>query len=288
MRRRRGVGAERNSRVAETDPGESESVPKDDPFDPNTPVPTTRIGAKVHRPAGPWTSTDHALLRHLHAVGFTACPQVVGDGFDDEGREVLTWVDGDLVHPRPWDRPEEALWTVGRLMRDLHTATASFIPPAGAIWMPWTLHEEGPGTIISHCNIAPWNIVNRGGSPVAFIGWEYAGRTKVLDEIAATGWYCAQLHDDDVAARVGLPSASVRAGWLRAFLEGYGLPRADRVGLVTRMIEFAVRDTAGFARDRDVTPESTDPEPMWLLSWQIRAAGWMLEHREMLENAMQR
>jgi hypothetical protein len=53
------------------------------------------------------------------------------------------------------------------------------------------------------------------------------------------------------------------------------------------MIEFAVRDTAGFARRRGITPESADPELLWLLSWQIRAAGWMLTHRALLESTIQ-
>ena len=211
---------------------------------------------------------------------------MVGSGFDDRGREVLTWVEGELVHPQPWDDPEPALWEVGRLMRDLHAATASFVPPPGATWMPWTLHQDRPGAIISHCNIAPWNIVARDGRPVALIGWEYAGPTDRLDEIAATGWYNAQLHDDDVADRVGLPDPVTQAGWLKAFLDGYELSRADRRGLITRMVEFAVHDTAGLARDRAITPESTDPEPLWLLSWQIRAAGWMLTHRSMLEQVI--
>lgn len=52
------------------------------------------------------------------------------------------------------------------------------------------------------------------------------------------------------------------------------------------MIEFAIRDTAG-ARDRQITPESTDPEPLWLLSWQIRAADWMLRHRTLLQTTIE-
>lgn len=53
------------------------------------------------------------------------------------------------------------------------------------------------------------------------------------------------------------------------------------------MIEFAVRDTAAFARRRKITPDSADPEPLWLLAWQIRAADWMLTHRPMLERTIQ-
>jgi hypothetical protein len=51
------------------------------------------IDGQVHRSTGAWTSSVHALLRHLHSVGFDGAPSVVG--FDQEGREVLTWVEGD-------------------------------------------------------------------------------------------------------------------------------------------------------------------------------------------------
>ena len=81
----------------------------------------------------------------------------------------------------------------------------------------------------------------REARPVAFIEWQYAGPVCRLDEIAATGWYCCHLVDDDVAEMLGLPEAGRRALWLRAFLDGYRLPRRERQGLVTRMIEFAVR-----------------------------------------------
>ena len=33
--------------------------------------------------------------------------------------------------------------------------------------------------------------------------------------------------------------------------------------------------------------DSTDPEPLWLLSWQVRAADWMPTHRALLENTIQ-
>jgi hypothetical protein len=266
---------------------ESGSGWPDDPFDTSYPTPVTRQGEVVQRPVGPWTPTVQALLRHLHAAGFGGCPQVVGDGFDDQGNEVLTWIDGEVIHGRPWDEPEAVLWETGQMLRALHRTAASFVPPSDARWMGWTLHRDGPGTIVSHCNVAPWHIVIRDGRPAGFIGWEYAGPADPLEEIAATGWYCAQLHDDDVAEREGLPGAQARARWLKAFLDGCQVSRRDRSGLITRMIEFAVRDTAAFARRRGITPESTDPEPLWLLSWQIRGADWMLTHRDLLESIIQ-
>lgn len=258
-----------------------------DPFDPSYPTPVRRQDEIVRRPAGPWTPAVHALLRHLHAAGFGGCPRVVGDGFDDQGNEVLTWIDGEVFPHRPWAEPEAVLWETGQMVRALHRAAVSFVPPPGARWMTWTLHCDSPGSIISHRNVAPWHIVIRDGHAAGLIGWEYAGPVDPLEEIAVTGWYCAQLHDDDIAGRAGLPGAPARARWLKAFIDGCEVPRRDRSGLITRMIEYAIRDTAGFARSRGITPDSTDPEPLWLLSWQIRAADWMLTHRALLESTIQ-
>ncbi|MFG1965165.1 hypothetical protein [Nonomuraea sp. NPDC049028] len=52
------------------------------------------------------------------------------------------------------------------------------------------------------------------------------------------------------------------------------------------MIEFAIRDCAFVAVKSRITPESTDPDPLWALAWQARAAAWMLRHRPLLENAL--
>jgi hypothetical protein len=51
-----------------------------------------RVGGTVRRPAGPWTRTVHAYLRHLERQGFSGAPRVLG--FDEQGREVLSFLDG--------------------------------------------------------------------------------------------------------------------------------------------------------------------------------------------------
>ena len=58
-------------------------------------------------------------------------PQVVGDGFDEHGQEILTWVEGEVVHPEPFPDAEDSLFEIGRLLRQLHHATATFVLPPG-------------------------------------------------------------------------------------------------------------------------------------------------------------
>jgi hypothetical protein len=81
-------------------------------------TPVLRHGDTVLRPAGPWTPAVHALLIHLENAGFTGSPRVIGDGYDGHGREVLTYIPGDIVDPHAWS--DEGIWHVGRLLRDLH------------------------------------------------------------------------------------------------------------------------------------------------------------------------
>lgn len=128
----------------------------------------------VLRPSGPWSATVHALLRHLEAVGFSAAPRVIGGGFADDGRETLSFAPGTSPQPHPWS--DDAVAEIGRLLRQLHWATAAFAPPAGARWQPWFgRHLPGSDRVISHCDLGPWNIIARGGLPVAFVDWEFAG-----------------------------------------------------------------------------------------------------------------
>ena len=54
-----------------------------------------RVGDTVRRSAGPWTPAVHALLAHLEGTGFTGAPRPLG--FDEQGREVLTFLEGESV-----------------------------------------------------------------------------------------------------------------------------------------------------------------------------------------------
>jgi Phosphotransferase enzyme family len=247
-----------------------------------------RQGNAVIRQAGPWTPAVHALLRHLEDVGFAAAPRVIGSGLDRAGREVLTFIDGEFTQPGPWSMDGAA--AVGRLLRDLHGATRSFRPPPDAVWFPWPGRDLGrPVKVIGHCDVAPWNIVARGGLPVALIDWETAGPVDPLVELAQLAWLNAKLHDDIVARREHLPPAADRARQLAAIVDAYGLTARQRSGFLTQIIEFAICDTAWEADAASVTPELTaHPIALWAMAWRARSAAWMIRHRRTLETALTR
>jgi hypothetical protein len=247
-----------------------------------------RRGDVVIRDAGPWTPAVHALLRHLEEAGFAAAPRLVGSGLDPDGRETLTFIDGEFTQPGPWGLDGAA--ALGSLLRDLHEATRSFRPPPDAVWFPWHGRDLGrPVKVIGHCDTAPWNIVARDGLPVALIDWETAGPVDPLVELAQLAWLNAKLHDDIVARREHLPPLSDRARQLAAIVDAYGLTARQRRGFLNQIIEFAICDTAWEADDAAITPDITaHPIAMWAMAWRARSAAWIIRHRRTLDAALTR
>lgn len=245
-----------------------------------------RRGNVVLREASPWTPAVHSLLRHLENVGFRGSPRLIGSGFDEDGREALGFIEGEFTHPGPWSL--DGAYAVGRFLRELHHATANFSVDPSLEWPPWFGRDIGVGSakIISHCDVAPWNIVARDELPVALIDWEYAGPVEPLVELAQAAWLNAKLHSDDVAEQEGLGTVTARAKRLRAILDGYELPRVKRGDFVDRIVQYVVCDTAEQADEVGVTRETTDHEPLWGMTWRARAGAWIVRNKKVLEQAL--
>jgi Phosphotransferase enzyme family len=247
------------------------------------------VDGAVLKQAGRWSAGVIALLRHLADIGFDGAPRVIGDGLASDGRLAVTFVPGASPHPNAW-WSEEAVGAVGALLRRLHDATVSFVPPEGVRWQScWLRDLDGADRVIGHCDTGPWNVVATQGRPTAFIDWEYAGPVDRWWELAAAVWLNAQLHDDDVAERNQLPDAATRARHVRAMFDGYGVPRRCRPALLDRLVEVPIHAARGEAIDGGVTPESTagvtdDGYPLlWAIAWRVRSAAWIARHRGLLE-----
>lgn len=250
-----------------------------------------RIGDVVHRSPSPWSQTVISLLAHLDEVGFPGSPRPVGSGFDADGNETLTHIPGKSPQPYPWG--DEAVSSIGAMLAELHQATSSFRPPADPKWKDWFGRRLGDNQrAIGHGDLGPWNIVANKGDPVGFIDWDTAGPIDPVWELAQTAWLNAQLHDDDVAERLGLGDAHSRARQLKLIVDGYGLARSDRDGFVDKMVEFAVHSARNDAIEHNITPATengiaADGFPfVWGITWRVRSASWMLRNRRLLETAL--
>jgi Phosphotransferase enzyme family len=169
-------------------------------------VPASRSDRGVHRPTGPWTPTVHAFLLHLETVGFNGAPRVVGT--DDAGREILTFIEGDVLaagsawqpgDPTPWPswaRTEECLVATAQLLRSFHDAAATFAPPEGAVWRRYNVPALGTGEAVCHGDIGPHNTVYRAGLPVGFIDWDTIRPNDPIVEFGAAAWKYVPLGND--------------------------------------------------------------------------------------------
>lgn len=203
-----------------------------------------RIGDTVRRPVRPFTATVQAYLSHLHGAGFTAAP--VPLGFDDQGREVLSFVPGDVPRePLPAAAAgDDVLAALARLIARLHGASQGWTPPPGAVWggipgsgRPEPPRVDVPPELVSHRDYCPGNVVFRDGLPAALIDFDLARpTTRVYDIANALFWWAPLLDPRDRAPAFAGADIPHRAA---VFADAYGMTarqRRDLVPVARRMI----------------------------------------------------
>ncbi len=246
-----------------------------------------RVGNTVRRESGPWTPAVHALLRHLADVGFEAAPQVLG--MDDQGREVLSYIEGETVgddDPWPvWWKADDTLVQAVTLLRRFHEVVALFDPPADARWrFPG---EPVPGSTIVHGDWAPYNLVWRDGALAGVIDWDLARPGDPLDDLAFAAWHWAPLHHPGMLERGPLgPWAPDRGRRLRLLVDTYGLDLRD--GFMQRIVGRMHASAAGI----EAAAAAGDPGMVRLLDLGVvddvrRSAGWAAAHAADLGRALE-
>jgi Ser/Thr protein kinase RdoA (MazF antagonist) len=133
-----------------------------------------RVGNTVRRPPREGGQLMRDVLVHLERAGFDAAPRWLG--FDDQGRDVLSWIAGETLteraqmHPYIGDPPERITFTdeqVAAVMRLLRR-----------------YHDTFADDVICHGDFGPWNIVWRDGQPVALIDFDNVARGDAADDVA--------------------------------------------------------------------------------------------------------
>lgn len=244
-----------------------------------------RVGGTVRRGTGAWTAGVHALLRHLERVRFDGAPRVLG--FDAQGREVLTYVPGDV--PRnacPEVATDRALFEVGRLLGRYHEAASGFSLPPGVVWHGGGV-GPGPGEVVCHNDLAPRNTVFREGRPVAFVDFDLASPAPPAWDVAHLAWQFVPLADDEGCARQGWAKPPDRPGRLRVLCDGYGLPDQDR-GRLPEILARRMEATASGIEALAV--EGVPAHRRWLdagVPTMVRAdRDWVERNREALRRAI--
>lgn len=116
-----------------------------------------RVGSTLRRPTTDRSPFVQAVLLHLEARGFEGAPRFLG--IDSQGREILTYVEGEVLDGAPVVISDGRLRTAARLVREFHDATAG------------TPLAEG-GEVVCHGDLGHHNTVFRGDAAVALIDWD--------------------------------------------------------------------------------------------------------------------
>lgn len=188
----------------------------------------SRVGNTVRRRTQRWTEAVHHLLRHLESVGFQGSPRVLG--FDDKGREILSWMEGSPAN-YPWPeqfRSDDGLANLGRLLKQFHDAVANYRPPDD---LEWCIGRKslGQNEILCHGDLGPWNTIWRNGEPVAFIDWDFAEPAPATTDLGHMAFYSVPLRNDDACLQCGFDVVPDRNRRLRALCDGYGTDDLNQV-----------------------------------------------------------
>ncbi len=186
-----------------------------------------RVSDTVRRPQSDRAPAVHALLRHFEAVGFDGEPRFLG--VDERGREVLSFVEGDLALA-PVPAEAGVLEDIGALVRSMHDAQAGFALPDDVRWpdLPVALT---PDSVVCHNDLFWPNVIFRDGRPVALIDWDLAAPAPRLYDVGSAANFWVPLRPDDQAESWGLPTHD-RGARLRLLCDAYGLDAAGRVALL--------------------------------------------------------
>ncbi len=196
----------------------------------------TRIGRTVHRESGPWSPAVHELLAYLKSVRFKGVPNV--KGYDNRGREVLTYVDGRGVPVDDEVVLDEVLVGAVTWLREYHDVVDGFRPEGIRTWRggPDFLEDH---QIICHNDPGAYNWIIQSGRFVAMIDWDMAGPGQPIDDLAFMLWTGIPLYRD-----IG-PEESARRLELAAEAYGEYGPLQILRAVETRMLEAARRIQAG-------------------------------------------
>lgn len=160
-----------------------------------------QVGGTVRRPPRPHAEFIHALLNHIAEAKFIGAPRFLG--VDEEGRDILTFIPGDVPKDLGW-HADRTLSAAANLIRRYHDATIGLLP------VP-SLFE-----VVCHNDLSPCNCVFVAGEPVALIDFDAAAPGTRRSDLGYAAWLWLDLGNPDIAA-------AEQRRRLRLFADAYDL-----------------------------------------------------------------
>jgi serine/threonine protein kinase len=169
-----------------------------------TNVGVVRIGNNVHRPLRPNSEFVQELLQYIHNQGCDFVPEPLG--FDDKGREVLSFIEGDVPEDLGF-YDDDVLVAAAKLIRTYHDVSSGFVPAF---------------EVICHNDLSPCNFVFQQGKPVAIIDFDAAAPGSRVMDVGYAAWLWLNLGDEDI-------SVTDQHHCLNLFLSAYGEANVKKV-----------------------------------------------------------
>ncbi|MEO7955473.1 MAG: phosphotransferase [Fibrobacteria bacterium] len=201
---------------------------------------------------------------------------------DEIGREVLSFIPGDVPHSMPeWIRTEQVLIDVARSLREWHDATADFSAPDAK----WGLPPTWPLEVICHNDFAPYNCIFREGRFIGAIDFDMCAPGSRLWDLAYTAYRFVPLMPgpdtgDDANSGDKSPfEAPMMAARLECFLACYGAVEGtarygsgDLIRVTIERLHALAAWTEEFVRSNRVVALADHPaiyrsHARWLQTW---------------------
>jgi hypothetical protein len=141
-----------------------------------------RVGDTVRRAVRQDMSVQHALFDHLTTKGFDRVPRFLG--VDEQGREVLTYLPGDVFFDKD-DFTDGHLTGAAQLLRLYHDCTVDF-PPV----------QAAGAEVMCHNDWTPANTVFVGDQPAGMIDFDTIKPGTRLWDLTYSAWMWLSLGEE--------------------------------------------------------------------------------------------
>jgi Ser/Thr protein kinase RdoA (MazF antagonist) len=212
-----------------------------------------RVGETVRRPRGENWRLVRALLTHLRECGFEGAPRYLGS--DEQGREIVSFLPGEVPPDLDASIPDETLAAAARLVRGFHDATAG------------TPISQG-NEIVCHGDLSPCNFVFRDGRPVGMIDFDAATPGARLQDLGYALFLWLNLGTDG-------PPPAEQARRIHVFCRAYDIEADDHM-VEAIIAAVAVNIDRLRAADRDSDVE-----------WWQKQLDWLDRQRDTLVRSLQ-
>ena len=239
-----------------------------------------RIGDTVHRQAGSWTPTIHALLEFLHQEGFSYSPLPLG--VDGKGREILNFLPGQAA-TRPWPPvlfSDSGLTQAAKMLRQYHDIVQNF-SASDTEWRSGKMVKKA-GQIIRHGDLGPWNTLWQADTLTGLIDWDFAEPGERITDLAQMAYYFVPLRGEEGWKKAGFAERPNFNARLKTLCMAYGdFEAAEVISALLQWLDSELYRVRGWGA------EGREPWASFLQRGDEKKAladsAWLQKNRRMLE-----